>query len=279
MLDKIIAISIIKFNFMKITIFTLNQNRHNKLISLLSEIADELYVVQENITVYPGIIPGRYKASSIMKKYFEKVTSAQNYFFPDTYIKTKNSKIYFKSILAGELNLLKKDDLNKFLESDVYIVFGSSYIKGWLIDFLVFKKAINIHMGVSPYYRGTDCNFWAVYDNNLMFVGATIHLLSKGIDSGPILYHALSKKNNDIFLYTMSTVYSAFISLIERLNDKSFFQLKSLKQDTKLEIRYSKNNDFNEIIIQKFFKESKKFNKNYEIELSFFKDPFILKKY
>ena len=81
-----------------------------------------------------------------------------------------------------------------------------------------------------------------------------------------------------IFFY-IQCLQSAFISLIERLNDKSFFQLKSLKQDTKLEIRYSKNNDFNEIIIQKFFKESKKFNKNYEIELSFFKDPFILKKY
>lgn len=48
-------------------------------------------------------------------------------------------------------------------------------------------------MGLSPYYRGTDCNFWALYDKKPQYVGATIHLLSKGIDSGPTLYHALSK--------------------------------------------------------------------------------------
>ena len=48
-------------------------------------------------------------------------------------------------------------------------------------------------MGISPYYRGTDCNFWAMYDNNPHLVGSTIHLLTKGLDSGPILYHALSK--------------------------------------------------------------------------------------
>ena len=59
------------------------------------------------------------------------------------------------------------------------------------------NKTLNIHMGISPYYRGTDCNFWALYDNNPHLVGATIHLLSKGLDSGAMLYHALSQiKNN-----------------------------------------------------------------------------------
>ena len=33
-------------------------------------------------------------------------------------------------------------------------------------------------MGVSPYYRGCDCNFWALYDNNPHLVGATIHICS-----------------------------------------------------------------------------------------------------
>ena len=43
-------------------------------------------------------------------------------------------------------------------------------------------------MGVSPYYRGADCNFWALYDSNYHLVGSTIHYLSKGIDSGDIIY-------------------------------------------------------------------------------------------
>jgi hypothetical protein len=42
-------------------------------------------------------------------------------------------------------------------------------------------------------------------------------MLSKGLDSGAILYHALSEIKDDPFVYTMSTVKSAFHSLAERI--------------------------------------------------------------
>ena len=42
---------------MKITIFTSNLNRHNYLINLMSEICEELYVIQENNTIFPGMVP------------------------------------------------------------------------------------------------------------------------------------------------------------------------------------------------------------------------------
>ena len=80
-------------------------------------------------------------------------------------------------IKQGDLNSLEKD-LNFALKSDLFIVFGSSFIKNeWLINFLI-KKAINIHMGLSPFYKGSSCNFWALYDNP-EHVGATIHYLSR----------------------------------------------------------------------------------------------------
>ena len=84
------------------------------------------------------------------------------------------------SIKLGDLNMLDRPTLSDALQSDVYVVFGASYIRDWLIDFLVEHRAINIHMGLSPYYRGSSCNFWALYDNNAGYVGATIHLLGKG---------------------------------------------------------------------------------------------------
>ena len=82
-----------------------------------------------------------------------------------------------------------------------------------VINFLIKKKAINIHMGISPYYRGTDCNFWALYDCKPELVGATLHLISKGIDNGKIIANATSEYNKNPFLYTMSTVKSAFFCL------------------------------------------------------------------
>ena len=59
-------------------------------------------------------------------------------------------------------------------------------------------------MGVSPYYRGNDCNFWALYDDNPHLVGATIHMLTKGLDSGPMLYHAMSNIKSNPFEYPWS---------------------------------------------------------------------------
>ena len=71
-------------------------------------------------------------------------------------------------------------------------------------------------MGVSPFYRGTDCNFWAQYDDNLHLVGSTIHFLSRGLDSGKVLYHAMPYKCENPFNYSMLAVKSAFISLIKK---------------------------------------------------------------
>ena len=133
---------------------------------------------------------------------------------------------------------------------DRYIIFGSSYIKGDLADFLIQHRAINIHMGVSPYYRGTDCNFWALYDDNPHLVGATIHLLSSGLDSGDILYHAMSKVKTNPFEYTMSTVKSAFHSIIEKIKDNSILKINAIPQDKNNQIRYSKKTFFNEDIVK-----------------------------
>ena len=86
-------------------------------------------------------------------------------------------------------------------------------------------------MGISPYYRGADCNFWAMYDGNSHLVGATIHMLSKGLDSGSILYHAMSKKNKNPFDYTMLAVKSAFMSLVNNIKNKKL--ASSLKVNKK----------------------------------------------
>ena len=260
---------------MKITLFTSNKNRHNYLINLLSEVSDELYVIQECGTIFPGIVPGHYQVSSIIKKYFENVNNAQSHLFGNSYVNNKKKNIKILPMLSGDLNQCSMNLLSDFLKSDVYVVFGSSYIKGELVDFLVKQKAINIHAGVSPYYRGTDCNFWALYDDNPHLVGTTIHLLSKGLDSGPMLYHAMSNLKSNPFEYTMSTVKSAFHSISERIKDGSIFTIKPLVQDRVKEIRYTKKIDFNEEVVREYFKKkidlnSKRFNN------SLLKDPFFL---
>ncbi len=260
---------------MKITLFTSNKNRHNYLINLLSEVSDELFVVQECSTIFPGIIPGQYNASPIIKKYFEYVNKAQSQLFGNSYVNNKMKNIKILPILSGDLNQCSVNLLSDFLKSDVYVIFGSSYIKGEILDFLVKQKAINIHAGLSPYYRGTDCNFWALFDNNPHLVGATIHLLSKGLDSGSILYHAMSTNKNNPFEYTMSTIKSAFHSIAERIKNGSIFTIQPLVQEKTKEIRYSKKIDFTEEIVKEYFEKEINLNKK-NFDNSLLKEPFYL---
>ena len=254
---------------MKITLFTSNQNRHNYLINLLSDISDEIFVVQERRTVFPGTV------SETMKKYFAKVNDAQFKLFGNSYANSSSKNIKILPILSGDLNKCSLTFLSSFLKSDIYIVFGSSYIKGKLADYLVKQKAINIHMGISPYYRGSDCNFWALHDDNPHLVGATIHMLSKGLDSGPMLYHAMSNIKSNPFEYTMSTVKSAFHSIAERIKDRSIFEIKSEIQDKSKEVRYSKKEEFNEKIINEYFKKRINLNSK-KFDNSLLKEPFFL---
>tara|TARA_B100001057_G_scaffold471241_1_gene533380 strand:- start:775 stop:1578 length:804 start_codon:yes stop_codon:yes gene_type:complete len=262
---------------MKITLFTSNDLRHNYLINFLANFCDKLFVIQESKTFLNDINNAKKQNSKILENYLKKVTEAQNKIFKEELVNKKNKKIIILPILYGDLNKLSLFKFKEFLNSDIYIVYGSSYIKGELIEFLMKKRAINIHAGVSPYYRGAGCNFWALYDGNPHLVGATIHLLSKGLDSGPILYHAMSDLKTNPFEYTMSTVKSAFHSIGERIKDSSILKIKPIFQDKNKEIRYSKKNDFNENVVKEYFKKEINLNsKNFDTTLLI--EPFFLKK-
>ena len=262
---------------MKITLFTSNNHRHNYLVNLLAKICDELWVVQEykNPSIHKN--SGTFRDSNIIKNYFNFVDTAQEKIFKKNFIKHNSKNIKILSIPYLKLNNLSLSDLDDFLKSDIYIVFGSSYIKGNLINFLIANKAINIHAGVSPYYRGTDCNFWALYDDNPHLVGSTIHLLSKGLDSGPILYHAMSKIKTTPFEYTMSSLKAAFHSISLRVKNKSIFEIVPINQDTNKEIRYSKKEQFNKEILNKYYLKNINLNSK-EFDISLLKDPFFLEK-
>jgi methionyl-tRNA formyltransferase len=46
---------------------------------------------------------------------------------------------------------------------------------------------INIHVGITPRYRGVHGGFWAIYEGRSELAGTTIHLVDPGVDTGAIL--------------------------------------------------------------------------------------------
>lgn len=239
---------------MTITVFTSNQPRHLSLIRRLSTIAESVYAIQECSTVFPGMVKDFFNNSEIMQKYFKRVMDAEHEVFGE--IDFLPSNVNQLAIKNGDLDKIKMETLGKALQSDVFIVFGSGFIKTPLIDFLIEKRAINIHMGVSPYYRGSSCNFWAAYDGHPELVGATIHLLDRGLDSGAILYHALPKPQEaDPFVLGMKAVKAAHDSLVTRIKSGELSTYTGIPQDKSKEYRYTKNCDFTDEVAKEYMEK------------------------
>ncbi|QDT41821.1 Methionyl-tRNA formyltransferase [Gimesia alba] len=238
---------------MKITVFTSNQPRHLSLIESLASIAEEVYAIQECNTIFPGQVADFFRRSDVMQEYFSHVLDAEKTIFGRPRFSPLNVKSL--SMKLGDLNRLELETLKPALESDYYIIFGSSFIKGELCDFLVSQRALNIHMGVSPYYRGSSCNFWAVQEGNPDYVGATIHLLSKGLDSGPMLFHALPKPQEIApFLLGMQAVKVAHEGLLSHLKSGTIFDFAPITQDKALELKYTRNSDFTDEVAAHYLK-------------------------
>lgn len=228
---------------MTITLFTSNQARHLAFAKTLSMVAEKVFVIQECNTIFPGRVPDFFRKSPVMQDYFSRVLESERRIFGDVTFLPEN--VFQLAVKMGDLNSMPLRLLEPALKSDFYVVFGASFIKGDLCDYLVSNRAINIHMGVSPFYRGSSTNFWALYDKRPEYVGATIHLLTKGLDSGPILYHALPPvEAYEPFDLGMQSVLSAQKSLASALSSGRILSMPAIQQDKTRQLRYTRNADF-----------------------------------
>jgi hypothetical protein len=236
---------------MKIGLFTANQPRHFALIRRLAKIADEVIVAQECSTLFPGQVGDFYRKSETMERYFALVREAECTVFGA--ISILDANVRSLALREGDINRLPLKLFSEFFSADAIIVYGSSYLKGELCAALIKRRAINIHMGVSPYYRGSSCNFWAMYDRRPELVGATIHLLSTGLDSGQILFHAFPKPSAlNPFTYGMMSVKAAHIALSSAFADGSLFGMTAVPQDRSKEIRYARTSEFTDEVATEY---------------------------
>ena len=71
------------------------------------------------------------------------------------------------------------------MSPNILAVYGTSLIPD---DVLALPRqiALNMHTGISPYYRGTSCAFWPIHNGEPEFVGATVHECTAALDGGQI---------------------------------------------------------------------------------------------
>lgn len=68
---------------------------------------------------------------------------------------------------------------------DLLLVYGTAIVQNEMLG-QAQHKAFNMHTGISPRYRGTDCAFWPVVNREPEWIGATVHECTAAVDAGPI---------------------------------------------------------------------------------------------
>lgn len=238
---------------MKIGIISGSSLRHTALASFLNK---EFEIIQ-----FSEIVKKKNNLQNKrIQEYFKRVNLTEKKIFTDSDWSNKNYKKI--SVPKGEINKVPKE-VELLLDCDVVLIFGSSIIKDPLYSLLSQNKLINLHMGISPEYTGAACNFWALYDNNIQFVGGTIQTLSKKLDLGKTIKYCfpeLDIQNFDPVDFSMRAVRETFLNLPMVIDKIDEYIGNAIEVDKSRLIRNSKIADFDEKTLEEFYK--KKINLN-----------------
>lgn len=84
----------------------------------------------------------------------------------------------------------------KSLSPDIIAVYGTGIIPDDVL-YSAGNIALNMHTGLSPWYRGTACAFWPIAESEPDKVGATVHECTADLDGGRIFARSAAKLFRD----------------------------------------------------------------------------------
>lgn len=164
-----------------IIIITGDQQRHRYFVNNLLKEFDVKLVIAE--PVYKSEISGNTNDVEVLTKHFTDRDIAEREYFSGN-MQFNTEKVIH--VHKGESNSKTVFNMIKAEHPDYIVLYGSSIIHEPLLS--AYKnKIINMHLGLSPYYRGSGTNFWPLVNREPELVGATIHLATLDIDGGDIL--------------------------------------------------------------------------------------------
>jgi methionyl-tRNA formyltransferase len=235
-------------NEMKIVVLTSNSLRHKFLANTLSSYCDDALIISECKPQISSFDDS--KNYTKIENHFLLRDNTEKSFFPnDNYFIPKTLPIVYK-----EVNSTYVYEVIKNFKPDILIIFGSSIIKEPLISLLPTGHIINLHLGISPYYRGSGTNFWPFVNNELEYLGSTILHLDAGIDTGDIICHVRPKieLNDNVHTLGCKIIKSSVESLIKII--KLLDEGKKLNRVKQWDVkdRYYKTKDFDEIALSKY---------------------------
>lgn len=163
---------------MKALILTSNSLRHRYFARAVARCFDApAALVEEKKNYYAQ----QRDQSPVVRAHFESIAAAEKLWFADAADATCPEMRQVGDINAPDL--VAWAGRQGF---DVLCLFGTAILgRQWLDAFPA--KIVNLHLGLSPFYRGSATLFWPFVNRELEYLGTTIHLATAKVDAGEIL--------------------------------------------------------------------------------------------
>ena len=223
---------------MRIVVITANSERHKYFCQLVSNEFGNLFtgIVNQN--------PGSAKTRSRKHESFkDKSSRIINIMLnnPKMFLQKLNNKIqsklnpfkripprkpfsmHWKDVEFPEVPIHMTQDVNsettvkaiKDMKPDLIMVFGGKILKNTIID--IPKTIINMHFGITPFYKGSGSSLTAIGRLDFRHVGATIHLIDNKIDHGNIINYYFPKFKGDesAGCIQQKTIHAGLTGLLE----------------------------------------------------------------
>jgi folate-dependent phosphoribosylglycinamide formyltransferase PurN len=166
-----------------IVIITGDQLRHDYFVDQLNAHFEVRGVVSE--AVYQPKIEGDPKDISDLRRHFEEREHAERRYFASSEQMTLPHD-WLLRVPKGEANTDEVFTWIMAKEPQFLILYGSDIISERLLNTFD-QRTIKMHLGLSPYYRGSGTNFWPLVNGEPELVGVTIHLGASDVDASAIL--------------------------------------------------------------------------------------------
>lgn len=232
----------------KAIVLTSNSLRHKYLLKTINDNFELLGAVYEDKGEYYN---KQKLESSLVKEHFNKLSRTEKFFFENEVEDLNFDGIDIRNISKNDINNEKIVEWARSLNPDIIFLFGTGILKDiWLDSFE--NKIINLHLGLSPFYRGSATLFWPFVNDELECIGATIHIAAKKVDSGNIISRVKPKIDIEDNYYSIN--YKTIKESIDQL-PKIVYEFLACEIDTIpqniLNSKLYKKIDFNETVLRK----------------------------
>lgn len=88
------------------------------------------------------------------------------------------------------MNSERISEIVSAFNADFCFIFGVDMIHDPILSVLP-KNKVNLHLGLSPWYKGSATLFWPFYHLSPQFCGITFHQITKEADAGEIIHQSV----------------------------------------------------------------------------------------